>query len=200
MKRNICNLSRKKPNFLQIRQNFAHLFRHIFTRPREEYLRKSETEAIRSMNPTQRLLQAIAENGHTGVNACDQLLKRTADAELRGELVLERQHYFDAMRDAENLLLMQGIAPRKPGPAAQMGLWMGMQINTIADRSAAHIADIVIQGATMGVVELTKARNSNPDADAQAQGIASFLITKQQEAIDRLKRFLAEKQTVKQGS
>ena len=136
MKCNICNLSRKKPNFLQIRQNFAQLFRHIFTRPREEYLRKSETEAIRSMNPTQRLLQAIAENGHTGVNACDQLLKRTADAELRGELVLERQHYFDAMRDAENLLLMQGIAPRRPGPAAQMGLWMGMQINTIADRSA----------------------------------------------------------------
>ena len=152
------------------------------------------------MNPTQKLLQAIAENGHTGVNACEQLLKRTADAELRGELVLERQHYFDAMRDAENLLMMQGIAPRRPGPAAQMGLWMGMQINTIADRSASHIADIVIQGATMGVVELTKARNSNPDADAQSQGIASFLITKQQEAIDRLKRFLAEKAPVKQNS
>ena len=52
------------------------------------------------MNPTQKLLQAIAENGHTGVNACEKLLNRTADAELRGELVLERQHYFDAMRDA----------------------------------------------------------------------------------------------------
>ena len=152
------------------------------------------------MNPTQKLLQAIAENGHTGVNACEQLLNRTADAELRGELVLERQHYFDAMRDAENLLLMQGIAPRRPGPAAQMGLWMGMQINTIADRSASHIADIVIQGAPMGVVELTKARNSNPDADAQAQGIASFLITKQQEAIDRLKRFLAEKKPEKEAA
>ena len=152
------------------------------------------------MNPTQKLLQAIAENGHTGVNACEQLLNRTADAELRGELVLERQHYFDAMRDAENLLLMQGIAPRRPGPAAQMGLWMGMQINTIADRSASHIADIVIQGATMGVVELTKARNSNPDADAQEQGIASFLITKQQEAIDRLKRFLAEKKPEKEAA
>ena len=81
-----------------------------------------------------------------------------------------------------------------------MGLWMGMRINTIADRSASHIADIVIQGATMGVVELTKARNFNPDADAQAQGIESFLITKQQEAIDRLKRFLAEKKPEKEAA
>ena len=152
------------------------------------------------MNPTQKLLQAIVENGYTGANACDQLLHRTADNEMRNELVLERQFYFDAMRDAENLLLMQGVTPRKPGPAAQMGMWMGMQINTIADRSASHIADIVIQGATMGVVDLTKARNSNPDADAQAQGVASFLITKQQEAIDRLKRFLAEKTPAKQGA
>lgn len=152
------------------------------------------------MNPTQKLLQAIEENGRMGVEACDQLLNRTADNEMRQELILERQSYFDAMRDAQNLLLMQGVVPRHTGPAARAGLWMGMQINTLADRSAAHIADIVIQGATMGVVELTKARNSNPDADAQAQGIASFLITKQQEAIDRLKRFLAEKTPTKQGA
>ncbi len=151
------------------------------------------------MNATQKLLQAIVENGRMGADACDQLLNRTADQAMRQELVLERQHYSEAVRDAEAQMVSQGATPRPKGPMARAGMWMGMQINTIADRSASHIADIVIQGATMGVVEMTKARNSNPDASAEAQGVASFLITKQQEAIDRLKRFLAEKTVEKQG-
>lgn len=152
------------------------------------------------MNPTQKLLQAIVENGRMGMDACDQLMNRTLDVQMRGELALQRQFYADALRDAETQLVKEGVTPQPKGAMARMGLWMGMQINTIADRSASHIADIVIQGSTMGVVELTKARNSNPDANAEAQGIASFLITKQQEAIDRLKRFLSEKAVEKQGA
>jgi len=49
----------------------------------------------------------------------------------------------------------------------------------------------------MGVVEITKARNSYSDADAQAHGIASNMITRQQDAIERLKSFLNEKTVVK---
>ena len=149
------------------------------------------------MNQTQKLLQTIVENGRMGEDACDQLLKRTEDMELRKELMLEKQHYAAAARDAETRLCEQGLKPEPKGPMARMGLWMGMQINTAVDQTSSHIADIVIQGLTMGVIELTKARNSCSDADAEAQGIASNLITKQQESIDRLKSFLNQKVVVK---
>lgn len=144
------------------------------------------------MNQTQGLLQAIVENGRVGADACEQLLKRTEDIELRRELMLEKQQYDEAVRDAETRLYNLGARPQPKGPAARAGLWMGMQINTIADKSSSHIADMTIQGATMGVVALTKARNSFTEADAEAQGIAANLVTRQQEAIDRLKNFLRE--------
>ena len=149
------------------------------------------------MNQTQKLLQAIVENGRMGEEACDQLLTRTEDKAMRQELMLEKQHYEAAARDAEMRLCEMGIKPEPKGPMARMGLWMGMQINTAMDQSNSHIADIVIQGATMGVVAITKARNSYTEADAEAQGIASNLITKQQEAIERLKTFLREQVVVK---
>ena len=149
------------------------------------------------MNQTQKLLQTIVENGRMGEDACDQLLSRTKNMEMRQELMQEKQDYAAAARDAETLLYDQGVHPEPKGPMARMGLWMGMQLNTAMDQSNSHIADIVIQGATMGVVELTKARNTYTDADAEAQGIASNLITKQQEAIERLKTFLNEKVVVK---
>ena len=149
------------------------------------------------MDQTKKLLQMIVENGRMGEDACDQLLSRTEDMEMRKELMQEKQDYAASARDAETLLYNQGVRPEPKGPMARMGLWMGMQLNTAMDQSNSHIADIVIQGATMGVVELTKARNSCPDADAEAQGIASNLITKQQEAIERLKTFLRVQSVVK---
>ena len=149
------------------------------------------------MNQTQKLLQTIVENGRMGEDALDQLLTRTEDINLRRELMQEKEDYASAARDAETMLYEQGVRPEPKGPMARMGLWMGMQINTATDQSASHIADITIQGATMGIVTLTKARNSFTEADAQAQGIASNLITKQQEAIDRLKSFLSERVVVK---
>ena len=149
------------------------------------------------MNQTEKLLQKIVENGRMGEDACDQLLTRTQDIELRKELMVEKQHYAAAARDAETRLYDLGVTPEPKGPMARMGLWMGMQINTAVDQTSSHIADIVIQGLTMGVIELTKARNSYSDADAESQGIASNLITKQQESIERLKSFLNEKVVVK---
>lgn len=149
------------------------------------------------MNQTEKLLQNIVENGRMGEDACGQLLQRAEGEGIRQELMQEKQHYADAVKKAEDKLTAMGVHPQPKGPMARMGLWMGMQINTMMDRSESHIADMVIQGATMGVVELTKARNSLPDADAEAHGIAAGLITAQQEAIDRLKTFLSQKAVVK---
>ena len=149
------------------------------------------------MDQTQKLLQSIVENARMGADACDQLMPKTSDMSLRQELMNERQQYENACRDAEAQLMQLGVHPHPKGPMARAGMWMGMEMNTMMDKSASHIADMLIQGCTMGVVEMTKARNSLPDADAQAQGVASALVTAQQESIERLKVFLKQKEAVK---
>ena len=145
------------------------------------------------MNQTEKLLQAVVENGRMGASACKQLMEKTKDEALRTELIREKTDYENAVNSAEKMLQDMGVKPQPKGPMARMGMWMGMEMDTIMDHSASHIADMVIQGATMGIVEMTKARNSFPDADPNAQGIIAGLITCQQESIDRLKAFLQEK-------
>ena len=149
------------------------------------------------MNQTEKLLQSIIENGRIGEDACDQLLNKTEDMALRKELMLEKQQYAETVRDAETRLCDMGIHPQPKGMPARMSMWMGMQMNTMMDHSTPHIAEILIQGSTMGVVEITKERNAYPDADAEAHGIASNMITLQQDTIERLKSFLNEKTVVK---
>ncbi len=142
------------------------------------------------MNQDLNLLQKIVENARSGADACSQLVDRCEDEGMQRELRAQRDDYESAARDAEKLLEKNGIQPRPKGMMARAGMWFGMQINTMMDRSASHIADISIQGATMGIVEMTKARNSNPDAGADAQGIAAWMIERQQQAVDRMKTFL----------
>ena len=145
------------------------------------------------MEQTEKLLQSIVENARMGISACEQLLKKADENEIRQEIMLEKQHYSSIARRGEQLMYENGAEPKPEGMMQRMGMWMGMQMNTISDHSSAHLADMLIQGATMGIVEMTKARNSNPDASGQAKQIAADFITGQQEAVDRLKSFLLQK-------
>lgn len=142
------------------------------------------------MNQTETLLNCVAKNAQTGAIAIEQLIPKTEDAELRSELNSQHEQYVSAHRNAENLLHSFGFEAKETPVMAKAGMWMGTQMNTAFDRSNAHLADIMIQGLTMGVIDTTKARNECPDADGQAQGMASSFITQQQDSIERMKQFL----------
>lgn len=144
------------------------------------------------MDQTQKLLNEIIENARMGADSCAKLIKKTEDVQIREELRQEQQVYEGAIREAEEKLYASGSRPGTTPVTDRIGAWMGMEMNTLMDRSASHIAEMTIQGATMGIISLTKARNAFIEADAQAQGIAAGLIEKQQEAIDRLKSYLTE--------
>ena len=142
------------------------------------------------MDDTQKLLQSVVENARTGLNACDQLIAKAKDAGVRDQLMTQRAKYQSFAQDAERALYAAGGQPHATTPLGRMGMWMGIQMNTLTDDSASHIAEIAIQGATMGVIEMTRDRAALSEADANAQGMASGFIVSQQENIDALKAFL----------
>lgn len=144
------------------------------------------------MNETIQLLRDVARNARTGEEAISQLMEKVESAEMRGELDRELQQYQSTARQAESALAAAGGTPEPIGIMQKAGMWAGTQMNTLTDRSNAHIAEMVIQGATMGIIEMTKARNSCPDADPGAAGIASRFIVDQNDIIERQKAYLLE--------
>lgn len=143
------------------------------------------------MNETVRLLQEVLRNARTGESGVEQLLLRAEEPEMRRELTWARDGYQRVVSNAESALQAAGGRPEPLSAMARAGMWMGMQINTLADKSDDHLAEIFIQGATMGVIEMTRALNAWEDADPDARGLASDFVTWQQEAIERQKAFLA---------
>lgn len=145
------------------------------------------------MNETIQLLQDVVRNARTGEAAIGQLIDKVESQEMRGELDREREQYRAAARDAESALASAGGHSEPVGMMQKAGMWVGTQMNTLTDRSNAHIAEMVIQGATMGIIEMTKARNTCPEADPDAARLASRFIVEQNDIIDRQKAYLQEK-------
>jgi hypothetical protein len=142
------------------------------------------------MNETVQLLQDVVRNARTGQDAVEHLMQKTQEGRMRQELIREKEDYAVTRRDSEQALVNAGGRAEPVGPLAKAGMWAGLEMETLADRSDAHIAEIVIQGATMGVIEMTKALNSYDGADAGARDLASRFVVQQNETIDRQKVFL----------
>ncbi len=142
------------------------------------------------MNETVQLLQDVVRNARTGLAAVEHLMTKAREDDMRGELAKERDAYMAVKRDGEQALSEAGGQPEPTGTVARAGMWLGLEAETMMDKSDAHIAEIVIQGATMGVIEMTKALNAYGGADPNARGIASRFVVQQNETIDRQKGFL----------
>ena len=142
------------------------------------------------MNETVQILQDLVRNARTGKDSVEALMRRTGSPEMRGELNAEREQYDALMREAEQALRAEGGEPEPVGALSQAGMKLGLEFSTLTDRSDDHLAEMVIQGATMGIIEMTKSLNTYADAQPQARGLASRFIVQQNGIIERQKAFL----------
>ena len=142
------------------------------------------------MNETVELLRDVVRNARTGQDAVEQLMRKADEGRMRDELIREKEDYAVTRRESEQALANAGGSAEPAGPLEKAGMWVGLEMETLTDRSDAHIAEIVIQGATMGVIEMTKSLNTYDGADSGARSLASKFVVQQNETIDRQKGFL----------
>ena len=125
------------------------------------------------MNETVQLLQDVVRDARTGRDAVERLLERVGSDEMRTELNAERDEYQRHLISGQRALAEAGVGAEPP--KAQDEGWTALS-GRAGERSNADIAQIVIRGATLGVIEMTRAMNTYADADADARRIASSLI------------------------
>lgn len=79
--------------------------------------------------------------------------------------------------------------PDETNPMNKAMTWYGIQIRTITDSSASKLAEMLLQGLNMGIVEGKKILN-NEDADKKVLGIAKEYVGFQEKYVEKIKEFL----------
>lgn len=138
----------------------------------------------------EKLLEEIYQNANTGIYSIDTILPKVEDRSISAELVSYQAKLEQIARGAQRMMQQKDIDPSDAGIMSKMGIWTGIQLNAIRDNSTSHIADMVIQGDTMGITKMTRELNESSVEDGSIRRLGEELINSQRRNIETLKKYL----------
>lgn len=145
------------------------------------------------MNENLELLEYIYKNAEMGsftltklieyLNGKENKIKKVVEDEIKG--------YEKYLEDSKKLIEKHDYDLKENGLMAKMGATMGIKKETMVDNSDASIAHMIIEGLTMGVVDISsKINNYKEDADKKILNLAQSFLKFQEDEIEKLKTFL----------
>lgn len=147
----------------------------------------AQSEQIRQ---NESLLDEVYFATQMGLDAVETILPQVKDASLREQFEQHRKDYRSLGLKAKAMLHESGEQPKKEKLSQKMMLKSSIKMKTLANHSTGHIAELMINGTTMGIIDLTKKMNNMSESDAGAKQLANDYISKEQKHIEILKQFL----------
>ena len=142
------------------------------------------------MKNSKEILSSVVKTAQMGQTGIRSVLDTSMRPSLRKALESQLREYDSIETEAHTIASQRGWELKELDPGARMMTDMMTRMKLHGRNTDSKIADMMIQGATMGVIDATKARNQYPDANAEAHGLASEYITHSQDALERMKQFL----------
>lgn len=137
------------------------------------------------------ILNEVYKASSMGIKAVEILLPKVHDGKMQSQIRKQQQSYETTAHKAAQMLQKKGQAPDSgTKPVQKAMLWGSIQMNTLANSTSEHIADMMIQGTTMGIVDMQKRLNELPQADSDSRQLAENFLKDEQQNIDELKKLL----------
>ena len=148
------------------------------------------TEGGDLLEQEMKLLEAIVKCSEMGQGTLDRLSEINENGVFADTMRIQRGEYSAIREEAARLLAGMGEDPGQLSAFEKLSTAVGITMNTLTDKSARHMAEMLIQGSTMGIVDLTKAIRDNPGAGENAHQLADRLLRSMQRDVEELKSYL----------
>lgn len=145
------------------------------------------------MNENEEILEYIYQTSNMGYQSTSDLLNslKGKDNKIKKIVAEINKNYEKYMTETEKLLKKKKLEAKPIGMMAKAMTKMSINKEMISDNSDANIADMLIQGLTMGNLELSKhIDNYEKTADKKIINLAKNLRKFGEEYIEKLKSYL----------
>ena len=150
------------------------------------------------MNSTQEkshtkvFLGDLYKNMKMGADSIINIMPKVGDGDLRQELTAQLNRYEEFAKEIADQLRDEGGTPEEEGMMAKMGAKIGMAMNTMMDSTSSHIAQMMIEGATMGITENTKLirQYENKHCSEKSLSLARQTVKFMEDSVERMKKYL----------
>lgn len=143
------------------------------------------------MSENTELLQFVHKNAEMGRGTIPKVAELVKEPDFHRALEHQLEEYSKIASQAEAAIRRRGGEPQEPGQISEAMSDLTLKIKTMTDQSPSHIAEMMIRGSTMGVVQMTRRIHELKDrGDREAVELARRLLKTEENNIQQLKEFL----------
>lgn len=145
------------------------------------------------MESNNELLLHIYETADMGIKSMTKLLNilKKKDNKIKKEINSELKEYECIFEEAKKILEKEGIKKVGANIIASITANSTMSMEVDQDNSDANVADILIRGYTMGILEMErKMKDYRGKAEKSTMRLANKLLKFQQESVGILQKYL----------
>ena len=136
------------------------------------------------------VLNEVNKGIKMGMDSISNVAEKIQDDKFKNDLKYQYDKYNEILNQITHELGNYDDFPKELNPMQKAMRWMSVQFNTMDDKSNSKIAEMMLQGTNMGIIEGVKLRNQNPDLDNNVKNILDNFIQFQENTVEQLKQYL----------
>ena len=142
------------------------------------------------MDNNRYILNELNKGIKMGMDSISNVSEKVQDDRFKQDLKYQYDEYNKILNEVNDDLTDYDDFPKELNPMQKAMGWMGVEMNTLTDKSNSKIAELMIQGTNMGIIEGVKLLNHNPDTEQHIKDILNKFIDFQQNNVEQLKKYL----------
>ena len=136
-------------------------------------------------------LDEINKGACMGMDAIDDILDKVEDGKFKSLLEKQYEFYESIKDDITNIYdkYNSDDTPHETSVMNKVMTWSGINMKTMTDHSNSNIAELLLQGTNMGIIEGRRILNKK-EINKDVEDIIDKFVKKQEKYVEDLKKFL----------
>ena len=139
---------------------------------------------------TTSLLDLAYKNVRMASFAIDCIIEKIEDLRLEELLRKQNDFYLDTTEELERLSEEIGHEPEDINAFLKGSSFASIKMKTFINDETSHLAEMLVQGTTMGITEILKAKSDYPTQNQHLIDIVNSIAESEELFVDSLKEFL----------
>lgn len=142
------------------------------------------------MNKNIELLNYIYQNAQMGQETLTQLTKIAEDSDFAALLQKHKEQYKSIFDTCDQMVNRLNAEPKGIGKMTELSTYFMISVETFTDKTSSHIAEMVIKGSVMGIVDIVRNLKKYQNADAEIWELGNKLLKIEESSVERYKAYL----------
>ncbi len=136
-------------------------------------------------------LDELSKGACMGMDAIHFILDKIEDEEFKESLTTQYEKYQNIEKKIRKVYANYKVEdnPKETSMMNKAMTWYGIEMKTLTDTSNSKIAELLMQGTNMGIIEGRKLLN-NKKVDKEVEDLISEYVTMQEDSVENLKKYL----------